>query len=76
MGLPQLKRCMQVLLPKRQGGLKKRKERKGVFSDWNHRFFVLQDKFLFYYDCDGRNARGTVTHAKSAMHATLASSAG
>lgn len=30
----------------------------GVFSDWNQRYFVLQDKFLCYYDCDGRNARG------------------
>lgn len=52
-------KLLQVLLPKRQGALKKRRpERKGVFSDWQHRYFVLQGKFLFYYDCDGRNARG------------------
>jgi hypothetical protein len=59
--------ALQVLVPKRQGPLKKRKERQGFFriktggyisSDWNHRFFVLQDKFLFYYDSCGRKYRG------------------
>lgn len=60
---------LQPLLPKRQGPLKKLKERQGFFriktggyisSDWNHRFFVLQDKFLFYYDACGRKYRGSV----------------
>jgi hypothetical protein len=55
-------------VPRRQGALKKRKERQGFFriktggyisSDWNHRFFVLQDKFLFYYDACGRMYRGS-----------------
>jgi hypothetical protein len=61
-------RHLQALLPRRQGALKKLKERQGFFriktggyisSDWNHRFFVLQDKFLTYYDACGRNSRGT-----------------
>jgi hypothetical protein len=62
-------RHLQALLPRRQGALKKLKERQGFFriktggyisSDWNHRFFVLQDKFLSYYDVCGRNYRGSV----------------
>ena len=62
-------RHLQPLLPRRQGALKKLKERQGFFriktggyisSDWNHRFFVLQDKFLIYYDSSGRNSRGSV----------------
>ena len=62
-------RHLQALLPRRQGALKKLKEREGFFriktggyisSDWNHRFFVLQDKFLIYYDCSGRNSSGTM----------------
>ena len=45
-------RCKDLarLLPTRQGPLKKRKDRDGIFNDWNHRFFVLQGKTSQCYD--------------------------